>query len=76
MTRSSLSETAAGARDRHAALIATTEAAVDSLPPLPPDATPQSFPALKAGARPGSHPDGAFEGASDGAPGRNPEQSA
>jgi hypothetical protein len=38
---------------RHASLIAATEAAVNALPPLSPDASPQSFPALKAVSRPG-----------------------
>lgn len=38
---------------RHAGLVAATEAAVDALPPLSPDASPQSFPALKASSRPG-----------------------
>jgi hypothetical protein len=38
----------ARARDRHAALIAATMAAVDALPPLDPDAALRSFEALKA----------------------------
>ncbi|MCU4652070.1 hypothetical protein N8I71_04470 [Roseibacterium sp. SDUM158016] len=39
---------------RHAGLIAATESAVDALPALSPDASPQSFPALKASERPGA----------------------
>ena len=37
---------------RHAALIAATERAVNALPALSPDASPQSFPALKAALGP------------------------
>jgi|AACY02.3.fsa_nt_gi hypothetical protein len=37
---------------RHAGLVAATEAAVNALPALSPDASPQSFPALKASSRP------------------------
>ena len=37
---------------RHAGLVRATEHAVDALPALSPDASPQSFPALKGALRP------------------------
>jgi hypothetical protein len=39
---------------RHAGLIIATERAVNALPALSPDASPQSFPALKASLRSGA----------------------
>lgn len=52
MTDTPMTAAADAVARRHAALVAATREAIDALPPLAPDASPQSFPALKAATPP------------------------